>query len=150
MNNPKPCSFCQFISGAIDKTILFENETGFVVRDGFPITQGHTLIIPKQHIGSLFDISQSQRQDLFALVDLAKAELDQEYAPDSYNIGINDGEAAGQTIPHLHIHLIPLYVEKIVEDNLPSVEEAMDDLKQAWQVSLEAEEKFNKVMKGFL
>jgi diadenosine tetraphosphate (Ap4A) HIT family hydrolase len=150
MNNPKPCSFCQFISGAIDKTILFENETGFVVRDGFPITQGHTLIIPKQHIGSFFDISQSQRQDLFALVDLAKAELDQEYAPASYNIGINDGEAAGQTIPHLHIHLIPLYVEKIVEDNLPSVEEAMDDLKQAWQVSLEAEEKFNKVMKGFL
>jgi diadenosine tetraphosphate (Ap4A) HIT family hydrolase len=150
MNNPKLCSFCQFISGAIDKTILFENATGFVVRDGFPITQGHTLIIPKQHIGSFFDISQSQRQDLFALVDLAKAELDQEYAPASYNIGINDGEAAGQTIPHLHIHLIPLYVEKIVEDNLPSVEEAMDDLKQAWQVSLEAEEKFNKVMKGFL
>jgi diadenosine tetraphosphate (Ap4A) HIT family hydrolase len=90
---------------------LFENETGFVVRDGFPITQGHTLIIPKQHIGSFFDISQSQRQDLFALVDLAKAELDQEYAPASYNIGINDGEAAGQTIPHLHIHLIPRYIE---------------------------------------
>jgi galactose-1-phosphate uridylyltransferase len=77
MNNPKSCPFCQIISGAIDKTILFENETGFVVRDGFPITQGHTLIIPKQHIGSFFDISQSQRQDLFALVDLAKAELDQ-------------------------------------------------------------------------
>jgi diadenosine tetraphosphate (Ap4A) HIT family hydrolase len=111
MNNPKLCSFCQFISGAIDKTILFENATGFVVRDGFPITQGHTLIIPKQHIGSFFDISQSQRQDLFALVDLAKAELDQEYVPASYNIGINDGEAAGQTIPHLHIHLIPRYIE---------------------------------------
>ena len=112
MNNPKPCPFCQFISGAIDKPILFENETGFVVRDGFPITQGHTLVIPKQHIGSFFDSTQQQRQDLFSLVDLAKADLDKQYQPASYNIGINDGEAAGQTIPHLHIHLIPRYVEE--------------------------------------
>lgn len=91
---------------------MFENESGFVVRDGFPITQGHTLVIPKQHIGSFFEISQQQRQDLFALVDLAKADLDKQYQPASYNIGINDGEAAGQTIPHLHIHLIPRYVEE--------------------------------------
>ena len=111
MNNPKPCPFCQFITGEVEKTILFQNETGFVVRDGFPITQGHTLIIPKQHIASFFDINQQQRQDLFELVDLAKADLDKQYQPASYNIGINDGEAAGQTIPHLHIHLIPRYIE---------------------------------------
>ena len=111
MNNPKPCPFCQFITGEVEKPILFQNETGFVVRDGFPITQGHTLIIPKQHIASFFDINQQQRQDLFELVDLAKADLDKQYQPASYNIGINDGEAAGQTIPHLHIHLIPRYIE---------------------------------------
>lgn len=112
MNNQKPCPFCQFISGEIKKPILFQNDSGFVVRDGFPITDGHTLIIPKHHIGSFFEISQQQRQDLFELVDLAKVDLDKQYNPASYNIGINDGEAAGQTIPHLHIHLIPRYHEE--------------------------------------
>lgn len=105
------CPFCQILSGSTDKTTLFENQTGFVVRDGFPITKGHTLIIPKRHVASFFEISQQERQDLFELLDQAKIQLDQEYKPVSYNIGINDGEAAGQTIPHLHIHLIPRYNE---------------------------------------
>lgn len=111
MKTSKSCPFCQLTSGVNNTVILFENETGFVVLDGFPITQGHSLIIPKQHISSFFEITQQQRQDLFALVDLAKTDLDKQYQPASYNIGINDGEAAGQTIPHLHIHLIPRYVE---------------------------------------
>lgn len=105
------CPFCQIISGSTDKTILFENQTGCVVRDGYPITEGHTLIIPKRHVASFFEISPEERQDLFELLDQAKIQLDQEYQPASYNIGINDGEAAGQTIPHLHIHLIPRYNE---------------------------------------
>lgn len=83
-----------------------------MIRDGYPITQGHTLIIPKLHVGSFFDITQEERQGLFELIDLAKADLDKAFKPDSYNIGINDGEAAGQTIPHLHIHLIPRYNEE--------------------------------------
>ena len=105
------CPFCQISTGNTDKPIQFENQMGFVIRDGYPITKGHTLIIPKQHIGSFFDITPAQRQDLFDLVDKAKAQLDQEFKPTSYNIGINDGEAAGQTIAHLHIHLIPRYNE---------------------------------------
>jgi len=109
MGNAKTCPFCQFATGTTNTQILFENQTGFVIRDGFPITKGHTLIIPKHHVGSFFDITQAQRQDLFTLVDLAKADLQTQYQPQGYNIGINDGEAAGQTIPHLHIHLIPRY-----------------------------------------
>ncbi len=105
------CPFCQFISGTSDKTMLFENQTGFVIRDGYPITKGHTLIVPKHHVGSFFEITSEERQALFDLVDQAKAQLDQELKPASYNIGINDGEAAGQTIAHLHIHLIPRYHE---------------------------------------
>ena len=107
----KPCPFCQFLSGEINVSILFENQTGFVVRDGYPITNGHTLIIPKRHVGSFFEITPEERQDLFDLVDQAKDQLDKEFKPASYNIGINDGEAAGQTIAHLHIHLIPRYSE---------------------------------------
>jgi len=80
-----------------------------VVRDAYPISPGHTLIIPKRHVGSLFEISAGERTCLLALLDKAKAVVEQEFNPDGFNIGINDGPAAGQTVPHLHIHLIPRY-----------------------------------------
>jgi len=87
----------------------------FVIRDGYPISSGHTLIIPKRHIASFFDATETERQVLFKLLDQEKTRLDNEFRPAGYNIGINDGPAAGQTVPHLHIHLIPRY-EGDVED----------------------------------
>jgi len=80
-----------------------------VIRDGFPISPGHTLVIPRRHIGSFFDIDKDERDSLIGLLDKAKQELLNEFQPDGFNIGINDGPAAGQTVPHLHIHLIPRY-----------------------------------------
>ena len=82
---------------------------GFVIRDGFPISLGHTLVIPKRHVSSFFEISQEERESLLKLLDQAKKVTDQEFKPDCYNIGINDGVEAGQTVPHLHIHLIPRF-----------------------------------------
>lgn len=82
---------------------------GLVVRDAYPVSPGHTLIIPKRHVGSFFELSGDERSELLALLDAAKSNLEQEFKPQAYNIGINDGAAAGQTIPHLHIHLIPRY-----------------------------------------
>lgn len=79
------------------------------IRDGFPISLGHTLIIPKRHIGSWFEISKDEQSGLMELLERAKAALQNECNPDGYNIGINDGPAAGQTVPHLHLHLIPRY-----------------------------------------
>ena len=79
------------------------------VRDAYPISLGHTLIIPRRHVGSFFEISAVERTYLLALLDNAKAVVEQEFKPDGFNIGINDGPAAGQTVPHLHIHLIPRY-----------------------------------------
>ena len=101
----KSCPFCSLPS----ERIIASNELALVIRDGFPVSKGHTLIIPKRHVGSWFDTSADERTAIFALLDQAKLILDQEYNPDSYNIGINDGAAAGQTVPHLHIHLIPRY-----------------------------------------
>lgn len=80
-----------------------------VIRDGFPISPGHTLVIPNRHIGSFFELGPEERQSLLDLLDAAKLVLDSELKPDGYNIGINDGPSAGQTVPHLHIHLIPRY-----------------------------------------
>lgn len=112
MESQKPCPFCTLLLENPQSSILFENEHGFAIRDGYPITEGHTLIIPKRHVGSFFEITAEERDALFQLVDQAKSQLDTEFQPDSYNIGINDGEAAGQTISHLHIHLIPRYSEE--------------------------------------
>ena len=67
------------------------------------------LVIPKRHVGSFFEGTRVERAALLALLDRAKELVDEQYRPDGYNIGINDGAAAGQTVPHLHIHLIPRY-----------------------------------------
>lgn len=99
------CPFCTLPP----ERIVFSNQRGLVVRDGFPISPGHTLIIPRQHIGSYFDLESEVKDALLELLEEAKRRLDKELKPDGYNVGINDGPAAGQTVPHLHIHLIPRY-----------------------------------------
>ena len=101
----KLCPFCTLP----DERVIDQNDHGLVIRDGFPISPGHTLIIPKRHTGSFFDLTEAERSDLLLLQDKAKLDLENEFKPDGYNIGINDGPAAGQTVPHLHIHLIPRY-----------------------------------------
>ena len=105
------CLFCSLP----EERIMLLNRHGLVIRDGFPISPGHTLIIPSRHISSFFELQTDERDSLFALLEESKCQLDQEYQPDGYNIGINDGSAAGQTIAHLHIHLIPRFKGDQVE-----------------------------------
>lgn len=101
----KPCSFCN-----LDKDrIIAESDDTLTIRDGFPISPGHTLIIPKRHVASFFDTTDEERSQMLAALEMAKQLLDLELSPDGYNIGINDGEAAGQTVRHLHLHLVPRY-----------------------------------------
>lgn len=99
---------CPFCTLPADRILLADGHA-LVIRDGYPVSPGHTLVIPRRHIGSWFDTDSAERGSLMRLVDQAKAQLDREFAPAGYNIGINDGAAAGQTVPHLHIHLIPRY-----------------------------------------
>lgn len=99
---------CPFCSLPVSR-IAGQNEHSVWIRDGFPVSPGHSLIIPKRHVGSFFDICMEERAALFALLDQAKVAVVDEFQPDGFNIGINDGPAAGQTVPHLHIHLIPRF-----------------------------------------
>ena len=101
----KLCPFCTLL----DERIIDSNEFGMTIRDGFPISPGHTLVIPKRHIGSWFEITGDEQLALLDLLAKAKTVLQDEFNPDGSNIGINDGPAAGQTVPHLHMHLIPRY-----------------------------------------
>jgi diadenosine tetraphosphate (Ap4A) HIT family hydrolase len=101
----KPCPFCTLPP----ERIIDSNDLALVIRDGYPVSPGHTLVIPKRHIGSWFEITQAEQQAVLDLLAKAKAVLENEFKPDGYNIGINDGPTAGQTVPHLHMHLIPRY-----------------------------------------
>jgi diadenosine tetraphosphate (Ap4A) HIT family hydrolase len=99
------CVFCDIDSDRI----AIENETAYAVFDAFPVNKGHMLIIPKKHIKDYFETDLQTQNELWKLVDECKKIVDKEFKPDGYNIGINCGEAAGQTVMHLHIHLIPRY-----------------------------------------
>ena len=80
-----------------------------LILDGYPVFPGHSLVIPKRHVGSFFKLTEVERAALFALLDRTEELVAEQHRPDGCNIGINDGAAAGQTVPHLHIHLIPRY-----------------------------------------
>jgi len=99
------CPFCSMPT----ERIVASNALAIVIRDGFPVSPGHTLIILRRHASSFFGITDDERNALLALLNQEKEALDQQMHPSGYNIGINDGSDAGQTVPHLHIHLIPRF-----------------------------------------
>jgi diadenosine tetraphosphate (Ap4A) HIT family hydrolase len=121
------CPFCTLPSSRIVK----ENDSAVLVRDAYPVSLGHSLVIPKRHIRSWFEATEEERTAMLALIDEAKALIDTELAPNSYNIGINDGPAAGQTVPHLHMHLIPRF-EGDVPDPRGGVRWVIADKAKYW------------------
>lgn len=102
--NP-PCPFCLVPEDRITQ----DGEHAFVIRDWFPVSPGHTLIIARRHVASFFETTDAERADLMSLLAAARDDLERQLHPAGYNVGINDGVAAGQTVPHLHIHLIPRF-----------------------------------------
>lgn len=105
--NMKNCLFCKWIDGG--RKVVIENENFKVFYDGFPVNKGHLLAVPKRHIKNLFELNQKEWESLRGLLQKSERHLDKKYSPDGFNIGVNIGEAAGQTVFHLHIHLIPRY-----------------------------------------
>jgi diadenosine tetraphosphate (Ap4A) HIT family hydrolase len=101
-----PCPFCNLSA----ERIVLANELAVVIRDAFPVSPGHTLILPQRHVASFFDVSGEERKAMLALLQSAKLGLDAALQPNGYNVGINDGAAAGQTVLHVHLHLIPRYI----------------------------------------
>jgi len=102
------CLFCDYADAAKHQ-IIAENNLAYARWDNFPASLGHLEVVPKRHVVSFFDLKQTEILALYGLISEAKKQVDERYVPAGYNIGINDGEAAGRTIHHLHIHLIPRY-----------------------------------------
>ena len=96
-----------------DREHLFENSIGFVIFDNFPVSEGHSLIIPKRVYSSYFDSTEEELKGFNELIFRTKDYLDKKFKPQGYNIGVNCGLVSGQTIDHVHIHLIPRYVNDV-------------------------------------
>ncbi len=101
------CIFCELYSRQDE--ILYENKTFWTKFDINPVTNGHALAISKRHVLSFFDLNEIDLSDLLDVLQNTKRKIEEKFHPDAYNIGINDGESAGRTVHHLHIHLIPRY-----------------------------------------
>lgn len=99
------CPFCELDADRV----WLQNQFGIVLWDAFPITEGHALVVPRRHVASIYELSTEEQAALWTLVANARQRLNADLHPDGFNIGLNDGEAAGQTILHAHIHIIPRY-----------------------------------------
>jgi len=93
--------------------IILENDLFYSRWDNFPVSSGHAEIVPKKHIVSFFELTKDDILQLYDLIIKTKKIISEKYNSDGYNIGLNEGNAAGQTINHLHIHIIPRYKNDI-------------------------------------
>jgi len=99
------CPFC-----IVEKSLIIaEDAIGIAFLDAFPIAEGHTLVIPRLHVASLFDLPDPDLAQIWVLVAHVRSALADQLSPDAFSIGINDGEAAGQTVAHAHVHVIPRF-----------------------------------------
>jgi diadenosine tetraphosphate (Ap4A) HIT family hydrolase len=89
--------------------VILETDAAVAFHDGFPVSEGHALVVPRFPVISLFELDPDMQAAVWESVRLTREILEERYHPDGFNIGINDGQAAGQTIPHAHIHIIPRY-----------------------------------------
>jgi diadenosine tetraphosphate (Ap4A) HIT family hydrolase len=102
---PNDCPFCRLSA----ERVIAANAHALAVADAFPVTAGHSLVIVQRHVASFFDLTLSEVQAVFELLFETRRLLDQRHQPSGFNVGVNIGSAAGQTVMHAHIHLIPRY-----------------------------------------
>jgi diadenosine tetraphosphate (Ap4A) HIT family hydrolase len=98
------CIFCRR-----DRSILAQTKLSFAFLDSFPVSDGHALVLPKRHVASIWELIKEEYTDVFQLVREVRGILQEKFEPQGFNIGVNCGEVAGQSVFHAHIHVIPRY-----------------------------------------
>jgi diadenosine tetraphosphate (Ap4A) HIT family hydrolase len=101
--NRPACPFCELPKGRI----LLETEATLAFFDAYPVTEGHALVIPKRHIASIFELPSQELDAMWIQVAVVRAVLLERFKPAGFNVGVNDGASAGQTVSHAHVHVIP-------------------------------------------
>jgi diadenosine tetraphosphate (Ap4A) HIT family hydrolase len=102
----QPCPFCS----PEPRRVVGANSLAIAIRDAFPVSPGHTLIVPRRHIASASEATSEEFAAIWSLLMEARVGIERELGPGGFNVGINDGPAAGQTVMHMHVHLIPRFV----------------------------------------
>jgi diadenosine tetraphosphate (Ap4A) HIT family hydrolase len=105
------CPFCHLE----EFRIALENDCAVAFPDAFPVVEGHMLIAPKRHVASLFDLPDEEQAAIWRLVAQVRGKLASELRPDGFNVGVNDGLAAGQTVLHAHVHVIPRWAGDVAD-----------------------------------
>lgn len=105
-HSPQKCIFCHPYS---QLTFLTESTLAYAILDGYPLTKGHSLIIPKYHTANYFELSNKQQTACWQMVNQVQEIISKKYQPDGFNLGFNVNQAGGQKVMHAHIHLIPRY-----------------------------------------
>ena len=113
--NRKDNTDCPFCNPDSQRELILESATAYAMFDKFPVSNGHILIIPKKHCPDYFQLTFKEQSACWFMLNKAKETLIKTFQPDGFNIGINVCEAAGQTVPHVHIHLIPRYSGDVKE-----------------------------------
>jgi diadenosine tetraphosphate (Ap4A) HIT family hydrolase len=122
------CPFCNIS----EDRVTAEDRNVIAIADDFPVANGHTLVIPKEHVRSIFQLDTNESTDLWEFVVKVRQLLADRFKPDGFSIGINDGDAAGQTVSHAHIHIIPRY-KGDVEDPRGGLRWIIPDKARYWQ-----------------
>lgn len=105
-SNSEDCPFCKLDS---ESRFITESATAFAIFDKYPVSDGHSLIIPKHHVSDYFDLTSREQSALWLMINRVKKKIDDKSKVMGFNIGVNVGQIAGQTVDHVHIHLIPRY-----------------------------------------
>lgn len=103
MSDATHCELC------LPDMVIAEDLYAYVRFDNNSLSRGHVLVVPRRHVADYFDMTAEEKSSILALLDRAKAQIDRDFSPDGYNIGVNIGQAAGQSRMHVHVHLIPRY-----------------------------------------
>ncbi|ASJ02175.1 HIT family hydrolase [Thermococcus profundus] len=146
------CPFCNPSEGSL----LYEDELIRILLDGYPASRGHLLVVPARHVERLEELEEEEKVAMIKEIEMAMEALKRTLSPDGFNVGMNLGEAAGQTVPHLHVHVIPRWrgdcekprggVRKAVLD----IEDENLDRKERWERNRLGEEERVELRKALL
>ena len=126
------CPFCEVASGDSGTEFVAETAHSVSFYDRYPLSEGHALVTPRRHVGDLFDLDPDERADAWALLDTVRTLIVERFSPDGFNIGVNTNDAAGQTVAHAHIHLIPRQLGD-VEDPRGGIRWVIPDKARYWE-----------------
>ena len=125
------CIFCKIIKGDIPSFKVYEDEMFIAILDRFPASKGHTLIIPKNHHKDIFGLPQSEAEAIYPLAKNLASKIKERFDADGINIVQNNGEAAGQTVDHFHLHIIPRKnKDEIIVNKSTNIDKTIEDLNQ--------------------